>query len=124
MYKTIVVVALLATLAFAAPHKRAASILDTKQVLAEIDQDKFGSTILSAVALNMAVESPLEEITLLIDEILQSVSGDQAAADEKNRTDQATCDETITGLVNQIREHRDAIATLTQSISDNEEILQ
>lgn len=76
MFKSIVLVALLATLSFAAPHKRTASILDTKQVLAEIDQDKFGSTILSAVALNMAVESPLEEITLLIDEIVQSISGD------------------------------------------------
>ena len=41
MYKTIVVVALLATLAFAAPHKRTASILDTKQVLAEVRQTIF-----------------------------------------------------------------------------------
>ena len=32
--------------------------------------------MLSAIALNMAVESPLEEITLLIDEILQSISGE------------------------------------------------
>jgi chromosome segregation ATPase len=93
-------------------------------VLAEIDQDKFGSTILSTVALNIAVESPFEEITLLIDEILTEINNDQAAADEKNRTDQATFDETINGLVNQIREHKDAIETLTASIKDNEEILQ
>jgi len=32
--------------------------------------------MLSAVALNMAVESPLEEITLLIDEILNEISND------------------------------------------------
>lgn len=93
-------------------------------MLAEIDQDKFGSTILSTVALNIAVESPFEEITLLIDEILTEINNDQAAADEKNRTDQATFDETINGLVNQIREHKDAIETLTSSIKDNEEILQ
>lgn len=93
-------------------------------MLAEIDQDKFGSTILSTVALNIAVESPFEEITLLIDEILTEINNDQAAADEKNRTDQATFDETINGLVNQIREHKDAIETLTASIKDNEEILQ
>lgn len=123
MFKALAIALLLATLATAAPHKRAPTVIDTKQVLAEIDQDKFGSTILSAVALNMAVESPIEEITLLIDEILTSISNDQASADEKNRTDQATCDETINGLVGQIREHKDAIDTLTQSISDNEEIL-
>jgi enoyl-[acyl-carrier-protein] reductase (NADH) len=124
MYKTLAIVLLFATLAVAAPHRRTATVLDTKQVLAEIDQDKFGSTILSTVALNIAVESPFEEITLLIDEILTEINNDQAAADEKNRTDQATFDETINGLVNQIREHKDAIETLTSSIKDNEEILQ
>jgi chromosome segregation ATPase len=124
MYKTLAIVLLFATLAVAAPHRRTATVLDTKQVLAEIDQDKFGSTILSTVALNIAVESPVEEITLLIDEILTEINNDQAAADEKNRTDQATFDETINGLVNQIREHKDAIETLTSSIKDNEEILQ
>lgn len=41
-----------------------------------MDKDKFGSTILSAVALNMAVESPLEEITLLLDEILTEIGTD------------------------------------------------
>jgi chromosome segregation ATPase len=124
MYKTLAIVLLFATLAVAGPHRRTATVLDTKQVLAEIDQDKFGSTILSTVALNIAVESPFEEITLLIDEILTEINNDQAAADEKNRTDQATFDETINGLVNQIREHKDAIETLTSSIKDNEEILQ
>ena len=31
-----------------------------------MDKDKFGSTMISAIALNMAVESPLEDITLLV----------------------------------------------------------
>jgi len=35
-----------------------------------MQKDKFGASILSAVALNMAVESPLEDITLLIQEIV------------------------------------------------------
>ena len=43
--------------------------------------------------------------------------------DEKNRTDQAVCDETITTLVNEIRDHKDAIATLESSIAENENIL-
>ena len=62
-----------------------------------MDQDKFGSTMLSAVALNIAVESPVEEITLLIDEILSEINTSQQVADDKNRTDQATCDQTISG---------------------------
>ena len=31
-----------------------------------MDKDLFGNTMLSALALNVAVESPLEDITLLI----------------------------------------------------------
>ena len=31
-----------------------------------MDKDPFGSTMISALALNMAVESPLEDITLLV----------------------------------------------------------
>ena len=32
--------------------------------------------MLSAIAMNIAVSSPVEEITLLIDEILQEIAGD------------------------------------------------
>jgi hypothetical protein len=31
-----------------------------------MEKDPFGSTMISALAMNIAVESPLEEITLLI----------------------------------------------------------
>ena len=31
-----------------------------------MEKDRFGATMISAVALNMAVESPLEDISLLI----------------------------------------------------------
>jgi len=31
-----------------------------------MDKDPFGSTMISALAMNIAVESPLEDITLLV----------------------------------------------------------
>jgi hypothetical protein len=46
-----------------------------------MDQDLFGSTILSAVAMNIAVSSPVEEITLFIDEIVSGINEDQSVAD-------------------------------------------
>eukprot|EP01006_Ploeotia_vitrea_P031013 TRINITY_DN63340_c0_g1_i1.p1 TRINITY_DN63340_c0_g1~~TRINITY_DN63340_c0_g1_i1.p1 ORF type:complete len:114 (+),score=13.23 TRINITY_DN63340_c0_g1_i1:36-377(+) len=110
----LIIVALLATLAASAIHKKTSmSRADAKLSLAEIDQDKFGNTMISAVALNMAVENPLEEITLLIDEIVNEISTDQATADEKNRTDQADCDTRISGAVQSLRELRDQLATAT-----------
>jgi hypothetical protein len=80
MIKTIALLALLASVSMAATHKRA-TIMDTKTVLAEMDQDLFGSTILSAVAMNIAVSSPVEEITLFIDEIVSGINEDQSVAD-------------------------------------------
>jgi hypothetical protein len=64
MSKTLLFLALIAVSAMAVTHKL--SNVDTMAVLTEMDKDKFGSTMISAIALNMAVESPLEDITLLI----------------------------------------------------------
>lgn len=85
--KSLILVALLLTVGFCASRKPVSHFLDTKSVFAEIDKDHFGSTFISAIALNMATNSPIEEITLLLDEIIAEVTQDQAAADEKNRTD-------------------------------------
>jgi len=54
--------------------KSPARLSDTKSVLAEMDKDAFGSTIISAVALNAAAGNPVEEITLLIEEIVTSLN--------------------------------------------------
>jgi len=47
-----------------------ARLSDTKTVLAELDKDAFGSTMISAIALNASTGNPVEEITLLIEEII------------------------------------------------------
>jgi hypothetical protein len=39
-----------------------------------MDKDAFGSTIISAVALNAAAGNPVEEITLLIEEIITELN--------------------------------------------------
>jgi hypothetical protein len=39
-----------------------------------MDKDAFGSTIISAVALNSASGNPVEEITLLLEEILEELT--------------------------------------------------
>ena len=121
MYKLAIVAVLLA-LTSAVPSR--VHFQDTKSVLAEIDKDIFGNTFISAIALNMAAQNPVEEITLLIDEILQQLDKDQSAADAKNRTDQAVCDETIAGFNAQIAEHTETIATLEKAIADNTEIVE
>ena len=64
MSKTLILIALLAVSLMALPRKL--NNVDTMSVLTLMEIDPFGSTIISALALNITVESPLEDITLLI----------------------------------------------------------
>jgi hypothetical protein len=70
--------------------------VDTKTVLAEIDQDAFGSSVLSAVQTHMQAKTPSDEINMLLNEIIAGLLEDQHEHDRVNRTDQAACDR-ITG---------------------------
>jgi len=100
-----------------------ARFMDTKTVLAQMDKDKFGNTMLSAVALNMAIKAPQEDVLVLIDQILDNLEYQQNEADKANVTNQADCDETISSLNSQIFETSSAISQLETAIADNEEIL-
>ena len=71
----------------------------------------------------MAAKNPTEEITLLIEEIIADIAKEQAQADDKNRTDQATCDESIASFNKQIAEQVATIASLETSITENTAIL-
>lgn len=66
----------------------------------------------------------MDEITLLIAQVLTDLENEQNKADEKNRTDQALCDETIGGFVKQIGEQTETISSLEKSIEENTNILQ
>jgi hypothetical protein len=55
--------ALLAITATARPHNK---LDDTRTVLAEMDKDPFGNSMISAIALNMAAKNPLDEINLIL----------------------------------------------------------
>jgi len=67
----LILAALLIALVTCGVHKSPARLSDTKTVLAEMDKSAFGSTVISAVALNAATGNPVEEITLLIEEIVE-----------------------------------------------------
>ena len=43
---------------------------DTHTILAEIDRDKFGGTMLSMIALNLASKAGNDEITILLNDII------------------------------------------------------
>ena len=116
MFK-VVALALLAIVA------SAGHLQNTASVLAEIDNHKFGNTLLSAVQLNLASKVPLDDVIVLIDQIIDQVEGQQSDADKANATNQADCEETISSLQSQIAETVALIDQLEKTIADNEEIL-
>jgi hypothetical protein len=64
--------------------------------------DPFGKTMISAVALNMQAKAPLDDIQVVIDQLISNLEADQNAADAKNATDAADCEQTIGELQAQI----------------------
>jgi len=55
--------------------------------LAELDKDLFGSTIISTIAMNIAVKNPVEEIVVEVANIEAVIAKEQGKADETNRTE-------------------------------------
>jgi len=66
----ILFVALLIAMVSCGISRSPARLSDTKTVLAELDKDAFGSVMISAIALNASTGNPVEEITLLIEEVI------------------------------------------------------
>ena len=65
MFKLFITVSLLLLVLNANKH------LDTHSILAEIDRDKFGGTMLSMIALNLAAKAENDEISLLLDQMIK-----------------------------------------------------
>lgn len=73
MYKVLILAVLLA-IGACAVKKSTVHFQDTKTVLAELDKDSLGNTLLSAIAINMKAKEPLEEVTLFLQEIINSIT--------------------------------------------------
>jgi chromosome segregation ATPase len=90
--------------------------LDTKTILAEMEQSKFGSSIMSFLHLNSLGDVPTDELTSVLDDLLDQLQTRQADADGFNNTNQALCDETLSNLENQINTETSTISSLENTI--------
>jgi len=91
--------------------------------LAEMKKDAFGATFLSAIEMTLKTNSPVSELSQLLDSILGDLEGDQAVADSLNATEQAFCDETYAQLMVEYQYVVDTKASLGTAIQANKEIL-
>jgi cell division protein FtsX len=61
MFKSTVAIALVLAVVMSATYK------NTNEVLAEIDTNPFGNTMLSMISLNMATKAPMDDVVVVID---------------------------------------------------------
>jgi len=71
--RNLIVLALIVALTSAASVNK---VTDTKTLLAELDKDTFGNTIISAISLNLASKAPVEELNLMLDQVISQLDAD------------------------------------------------
>ncbi|KAM3138351.1 hypothetical protein pb186bvf_009627 [Paramecium bursaria] len=78
---------------------------DTKTILAEIDADNFGNSILSTVQMYLNARGKADEVILLLNQILAGLVDEQNKHDNVRRVDQTACTRIINDLENSIAYH-------------------
>lgn len=119
----IVVAVCLIALALAAKEK--IQKVDTHTVLSEMETSKFGSSFLNFLSLQTSTKDyDITTVQTTIDEYLDNIQEDQANDDSRNDSNQATCDELLTSLNNQVDAETSAVTSLENAIETNTEILE
>jgi len=80
--------------------------------------------MLSLVHLNLKVGSPVDEITLVIDQYTSQLESEQDDADKLNATTQADCDDQIATFNKNIGDFKRQIESLNIQITENTAILE
>lgn len=96
---------------------------DTKTVLAEIDADNFGNSILSTVQMYLQARGNAEEVLVLLNQILAGLVDDQNKHDNVIRVDRSACTRITTDLENAILYHTNQVNANAQMRDDNEKAL-
>jgi chromosome segregation ATPase len=119
MRLTIVVFALAVALAWGKPHR----VENSKNILAEINKNAFGNTVLSMVHLATATGDGVDQINLLLQNIAAQLNQQQATADKVHENDSATCEKLINDFESAINYHETQIVAVTKLRDDTTEAL-
>jgi hypothetical protein len=121
--RQIVAICILALVVCAtAADKKSHAKVDTRSILAEMENTKFGSTILNFLTMNS--DLPVTEVQETVAEVLNSLQNRQAEADENNSSNEALCDEVLSKFAGQIAAQEEAITSLQNAIESNTELLE
>ncbi|CAK67587.1 unnamed protein product (macronuclear) [Paramecium tetraurelia] len=84
-----------------------------KEILAQVNKDSFGNSILSVLQLQLATGGPVGEIQILLNNIASQLNGDQKKADKVHESDTVAFEKIIADLEQEIAYHQTQIVALS-----------
>ncbi|CAD8120247.1 unnamed protein product [Paramecium sonneborni] len=101
------------TLILAVATARVTRSESPKEVLAQINKDSFGNSVLSVLQLQLATGGPVGEIQILLNNIASQLNGDQKKADKVHESDTVAFEKIIADLEQEIAYHQSQIVALS-----------
>ncbi|CAK58021.1 unnamed protein product (macronuclear) [Paramecium tetraurelia] len=101
------------TLILAVATARVTKTESPKEVLAQINKDSFGNSVLSVLQLQLATGGPVGEIQILLNNIASQLNGDQKKADKVHESDTVAFEKIIADLEQEIAYHQTQIVALS-----------
>lgn len=115
--------------------RKTQSFQDPISILNELDNNHFGNSLMSAIAVHLSTNSPIEDIVALLNTLKLNLQKDQETADSRNSTEQQQCERILNDFINNIDYHTKQLETeedykytnekyLSQTEDDYKQILQ
>ena len=104
--------------------RKTASFQDPISALNELDNNHFGNSLMSAIAVHLSTNSPMEDIVTLLNQLKSNLQDDQEDADLRNSTEQQQCDKMLTDFMNNIEYHSEQIEVEDGFRVSNENLLK
>lgn len=91
--------------------------------LAELDNNHFGNALMSAMAVHLSTNSPIEEIVSLLNTLKENLAKDQEKADAKNNTEQKQCEKSFNEFQINIDYHNQELENEENYEANNQQLL-
>jgi hypothetical protein len=92
-------------------------------LLAELDNDHFGSTILSTISVHLSAEAPVEQITALLESVRANIKIDQKQANQRFAVSIAGCNLEIPQYKRSTKYHAAQLSSYKSLLSSNTALL-
>lgn len=103
--------------------RKTPSFEDPVSILSELDNNHFGNVLMSAIAVHISFNSPIEDIESLLNTLKGGLEKDQEKADARNANEQSQCKKTLAEYQTSIDFHNEELETEEDYLVSNQQLL-